>query len=201
MENSAKKSTSSKTDNVFVKLLNYARSHTVALVAVVLLFFVFLLPAAAYGVLIINNALVQAKNNQIEIAISNKDYNTWKNLVNDENLKSKITAENFSSYVDIYNLLKQGNIVEANPSKEALGLKRTFSPSSEKSQDLKTAIQANDYPAWRSMVGAETMVTVTAENFSDYVKAYTAASDGDVSRANGFLRKLNLKSDDFSSGR
>lgn len=200
MKNEIKDQKNVKND-FFANVKNFTKKYKKSLVVGIFLLAVFLLPVAAFAGVRISIALTQAKNAQIDSAIMNNDYETWSVLVSDENIKSKVTEQNFSSFTNVYRLLKQGNVEDANPIKISLGLKKSFFQSSSKSQTIKNAIQSNDYKAWRSLVGASTMASVNAENFADYVNAYTAASDGDIAAANGFLRKLDLKTDDFSSGR
>ncbi|MFZ4631717.1 MAG: hypothetical protein ACOYL8_00745 [Patescibacteria group bacterium] len=200
MKNEIKDQKNVKND-FFANVKNFTKKYKKSLVVGIFLLAVFLLPVAAFAGVRISIALTQAKNAQIDSAIMNNDYETWSVLVSDENIKSKVTEQNFSSFTNAYRLLKQGNVEDANPIKISLGLKKSFFQSSSKSQTIKNAIQSNDYKAWRSLVGASTMASVNAENFADYVNAYTAASDGDIAAANGFLRKLDLKTDDFSSGR
>ena len=201
MLSNIKDSIGSKISQIFANIANYAKHHTVGFVVGVFLVFLLLTPVAAYGYLQIQTKMVQEKNAAIESAVLNNDYKSWSSLVTDEKLKSVVDEKNFSQFAYAYDLLQQGNVKDANQIKESLGLKPTFTQTSEQSQAIKTAIESNDYNAWRSLVGSNTMTSINSDNFGSYVNAYEAASSGNISKANGYLRALDLKTDKFSSGR
>lgn len=60
---------------------------------------------------------------EIDTAISSGDYQTFKLLIGDNNkMFEKITAENFDQFVQMHNLMKEGNYTEAKVIAEELGL-------------------------------------------------------------------------------
>jgi len=56
-------------------------------------------------------------------AFENKDYTTWKNLMQNRGMVSKVITEaNFVKFVEAHNLALQGKIVEAQKIRNELGL-------------------------------------------------------------------------------
>src|SRR3989344_1534344 len=56
-------------------------------------------------------------------AFENKDYTSWKNLMQNRGMVSKvITEENFTKFVEAHNLALQGKTAEAQKIRQALGL-------------------------------------------------------------------------------
>lgn len=62
------------------------------------------------------------KHNIILNAIKNKDYNTWKNLMEGKGITKKITEQNFNRFTEMVQLRLNGKIEEANKIKTELGL-------------------------------------------------------------------------------
>jgi len=139
------------------------------------------------------NLEIQQKNNVIAAAILNNDYATWSSLVSDEKLKTKVNASNFSQYTTAYQLLQQGKVEEADLIKKQLALKQNFVAVAVKSQEIDNAINANDYNAWRAIVGSDAESKVTSDNFTTYAEAYRLIKQGDLWEANKIKRTIDLK--------
>lgn len=145
---------------------------------------------------------IQEKNMAIESAIVNNDYQAWSSLVTDENLKSKINSSNFSQFTQIYRLLQQGKLEEADIIKKQLNLKQDFMVVSTKSSLIDAAINNNDYSAWRSIVGASWEPAVNATNFSSYAEAYKLLVRGKLKQADILKQRINLSQKyDYTSSR
>ena len=143
---------------------------------------------------------IQQKNSAIDAAVLNNDYNTWSSLVTDQNLKSKITAQNFSQFSEIYRDLQQGKVEEANLIKKQLSLKQSFTDVAFKSAAIDTAIRNNDYNAWRTIVGNQ-QPQVNAGNFSTYAKAYQLIEQGKVQQGGFAFKNIGIKPNVYSSSR
>lgn len=145
---------------------------------------------------------IQEKNMAIEIAIMNNDYQAWSGLVTDENLKSKINSSNFSQFTQIYRLLQQGKIEEADIIKKQLNLKQDFIVVSTKSSLIDNAIERNDYKAWRKIVGPNWEPAVTIDNFTSYTEAYKLLVQGRLKQAGLLRQQMNLiPTVDYTSSR
>ncbi len=151
------------------------------------------------------NAQIQQKNEAIEAAISNNDYETWSRLVTDSRLKAKVNASNFSQFASAYNLLEQGKVEEANLIKKQLSLKKDFDNVALKSNEIRSAIINNDYSAWRAAVGPDAEPKVDSSNFSDYAHAYWMIMSGNLSGSNRIKAEIGVKPSvtgtDYSSSR
>ncbi len=148
------------------------------------------------------DVILQEKNVAIEEAIMNNDYKTWSSLVTDKSLKSKITSDNFSQFTEIYRLLQQGKVEEANLIKKQLNLRQDFQVLTTKSSQIEGAIMASDYNAWRGIVGAGWEPSVTEANFAQYSNAYKLLSQGKLKQADILRQNLNLKAKfDYTSSR
>ena len=55
-------------------------------------------------------------------AFENNDYESWKNLMGDNPIAEKITAENFSKLAASHKLMQEGKFEEAKKIREELGL-------------------------------------------------------------------------------
>jgi len=145
---------------------------------------------------------IQQKNVAIESAIMNNDYQTWSGLVTDDNLKAKINSSNFSQFTQIYRLLQQGKIEEADIIKKQLNLKQDFVVVSTKSSLIDEAINNSDYQAWRDIVGANWEPSVTAVNFVQYAKAYQLLAQGRLKQAEVIRQRIDLRQAyDYTSSR
>ena len=60
---------------------------------------------------------------KIKKAIEDGDYNAWKQALNERpKMEDRVTEENFSKFSEMYKLIEEGKIDEANKIKEELGL-------------------------------------------------------------------------------
>lgn len=143
---------------------------------------------------------VQQKNSAIDAAILNNDYNTWSSLVTDDNLKKKITAGNFSQFSEAYRLLQQGKVEEANLIKKQLSLKQSFANVAVKSIAIDSAINSNNYDAWRSIVGSQEP-QVNAGNFGVYAAAYKLIEQGKLRQSSFLMQNIGVKPDVYGSSR
>ncbi|MFA5131417.1 MAG: hypothetical protein WC467_03240 [Patescibacteria group bacterium] len=148
------------------------------------------------------DAIIQEKNVAIEEAIMNNDYATWSSLVTDKSLKAKITSDNFSQFTEVYRLLQQGKVEEANLIKKQLNLKQDFQVLTTKISEIDAAIMAGDYQAWRSIVGQGWKPEVNADNFVQFGETYKLIAQGKLKQANLLQQRLNLKVKyDYTSSR
>lgn len=143
---------------------------------------------------------VQARNAAINQAILSGDYNTWRSLIEDEDLKAKVTAANFSQYAEAYRLLQQGKVEEADLIKKQLDLKKQFQEAVSKSQLINEAVANNDYAAWRSIVGSAEP-QINEGNFSGYAKAYQLIARGNLKKADTVMKNIGVKNDFYNSSR
>lgn len=185
---------------MFEKFSIYFKTHRKFLIgtSAAFLFFCFLVIGplfveAMVALTVQRNAEILQKNSNIEAAILNNDYAAWSSLVSDTNLKSKITADNFSQFTNAYRLLQQGKVEEANIIKKQLALKQDFAAVAVKSQAIETAIDNNNYAAWRTAVGSSAETAVTSENFTTYVDAYILIRQGNMWDANLLKRSIGAK--------
>ncbi len=138
--------------------------------------------------------VIQSKNASINQAIIDKDYDTWQSLVTDQELKSKINADNFSTFADAYILLEQGKLEEADILKKQLALKEDYQVVSIKSALISDAIANKDYSAWREVVGEEyAQNVVTDRNFDAYAKILDAAGKGKLNVSTRLQYQMALK--------
>jgi len=185
---------------MFEKFSLYLKTHRKFLVgtSAAFLFFCFLVIGPLFVEAMVTltaqrNAAILQKNSDIEAAILNNDYATWSGLVSDTNLKSKITADNFSQFTNAYRLLQQGKVEEANIVKKQLALKQDFATAAVKSRAIETAIDSNNYEAWRTAVGSDIEPVVNSGNFATYVTAYKLIRQGNMWDANVIKRTIGAK--------
>jgi len=137
---------------------------------------------------------IQSKNASINQAIIDRDYDTWQSLVTDQELKSKINADNFGTFADAYILLEQGKLEEADILKKQLALKEDYQITSIKSALIGDAIANRDYTAWREVVGESYAAgTVTDGNFGTYARILDAAGSGKLNVSTRLQYSLALK--------
>ncbi|MBN2884525.1 hypothetical protein JXE04_01220 [Patescibacteria group bacterium] len=143
---------------------------------------------------------IQLRNLAISEAIINNDYETWNSLVNDKNLKSEITADNFSIFSQAYILLEQGEVEAADILKKQANLKQTYQVAVVKSALITSALERVDYNTWRATVGANYSPEVNIDNFASYAEIVIKANSGRVNNASKMLVDLGIKqSFDYTS--
>ena len=137
-------------------------------------------------------------------AFENNDYNVWLELTGDKPVTDKISEENFSSFVEMHNLMKSGDFEEAKVIREELGLeevkkhgRKDFHKKEmmEKNKEARTALDNNDYDAWLAAIPEDCPASelVTEENFSKLVEAHNLMQDGDFEGAKEIREELGLK--------
>lgn len=62
------------------------------------------------------------RHEQMTKAFADKDYNSWKNLMNGRGASRVVTQENFSKFTEMHNLMLAGKTSEANVIRQELGL-------------------------------------------------------------------------------
>lgn len=189
-------------------LKNYIAEHKTTLAISALLFL--LLVIVAVGPLTYNvmadlvqykTAAVQEKNAQINLAIIEEDYGTWRKSVG-EDFSPEINEENFKEYANVYALLEQGKIEEANILKKQLELKQTYETAVVKSAVIRKAINVGDYKRWRKTVGEDFSPEVDEKNFKEYTAIASKAISGYLNQSTrlqidaGIKKRINV----YSSG-
>jgi len=65
----------------------------------------------------------EERHDSMEEAFENKDYNTWRELMDSRGrVTDVITEENFEKFAEIHNLVQEGRLEEAKQLREELGL-------------------------------------------------------------------------------
>lgn len=138
-------------------------------------------------------------------AIETGDYNIWREAVGDRPITEKITEENFSKFVEMHNLIEEGNFEEARAIGEELGVKGpkgkdmrgdcigkgNFMKNHEAARE---AMDAGDYMAWLEAVeGSPIAEKISEENFSKLVEAHNLMQAGDFEGAREIREELGLK--------
>lgn len=145
---------------------------------------------------------IQTKNQQIDYAILNNDYDLWRSLVTNEKLKEKVTRENFPQFAQSYRLLQEGKVEELDLIKKQIALKGDFEQTAEKSKMIDSAINSGDYNLWKQLVGSSRSNKVTEGQFGFFSQAYNFIQQGKLKAADLLKRKIDLKvQPDFSSSR
>lgn len=184
-------------------VLSFFKYKNKLIILFILIIIIIGIPALTYGIVTVKSRIIsaiQAKNEKLNLAFENNDYDTWYNMVEDKNITKTVTREVFSDYALVYKMLKSGDVDGANAIKISLGLKNSFVQESALSQARENAIKKGDYDGWRKY-SEDLLPEVNRDTFPQYVKAYEAVSSGNIDRAAGFLRILNLKPNNFTSSR
>lgn len=64
----------------------------------------------------------QERQQAVQNAIKNRDYNAWKNLMDGRGITRRITEQNFNRFAEMYQLRLEGKIDEANKIKAELDI-------------------------------------------------------------------------------
>lgn len=65
----------------------------------------------------------EARHEQMQTAFENKDYNAWKNLMQDRGRVTQVVNEgNFARFAEMHQLMLEGKIDQANKIRQELGL-------------------------------------------------------------------------------
>ena len=134
---------------------------------------------------------------QMQAALESGDYAAWLEAVGkDSPLAEKITAENFAKFAEMHQAMEDGNTERAAALRDELAMPdmkffhgkkmHAFAPGmmmlggGMHNADIKAAIDAGDYETFRAAVEAQSPLRyITAENFSEYVAAAKAATNGE----------------------
>lgn len=118
--------------------------------------------------------------------IENDDFDAWKEMMQNKGIdESLITEENFAKMKEVHQLVQDGNYEEAKAIKEELGelgfgrkgrMGKNFDP--EKREAVMTALDNNDYQAWKEAVGEEHASEVTEDEFPRLIEAHGLMQEG-----------------------
>ena len=146
----------------------------------------------------------------MEQALENKDYNAWQELAPDKGKMSElITEENFARFAEMHKLMAEGKTDEAKAIGEELGLegfgpmggmggmmkggRGGFGMGSENMLAIQTAIENNDYSAWKTAVGDNPISEkITADNFAKLAEAHKLMQEGKYEEARALREELGL---------
>lgn len=156
---------------------------------------------------------MQKQKQDIINALDNQDYNAWVSAMTENgqhpSILDKINTTNFDKYLEFYNALKNKDMTTAKNLATELGLKfRDFNyrmtfhkidPAMQKQvQDIKTALDNNDYNAWVSAVtenGKHPAILdkINSENFPTLVQLYKAFENHDYTNAAQLANQLGIQ--------
>jgi hypothetical protein len=146
-------------------------------------------------------------NDAAETALQNNDYTAWLNAIGSSNpMAQYITADNFTKFAEMHQAMKDGDFEKANslrtelnipnmPQMHGRGMKMGWGMMEgvgglNKTADVKAAIEAGDYSAFKTAVEAHSPLSyITADNFAEYVDAYKASEGKDFSKMKDFMQK------------
>jgi hypothetical protein len=142
----------------------------------------------------------------IKAAIEAGDFNAWLEAVGDSPLAEIITAENFDQFIQMHNLRQAGDIEAAQAIAEELGLPEPKQKHGgfgkmpgkkfgnlDNREDMKAALDANDYNAWLEAVGDGPLAEIiNQENFSQLVEMHNLLEAGDKDGAKAIAEELGL---------
>ncbi len=133
-------------------------------------------------------------------ALENNDYEAWLAIAGDKPITEKINEENFSQFVEAFNLKEAGDFEGAKAIFDELGLEkkphRKHGPKMdpEKRDAIKAALEAGDYEAWLAAVGDGPVTEkINADNFDQLVEAHRLMQEGDKEGAKAIFKELGLK--------
>ena len=135
-------------------------------------------------------------------AIESNDYDSWLKLMTEKHPEkiADFTQENFKKIVEIHQLMKSGDKEGAKKLMDELGLKMgpghkgKFKPF--KGEDIKKAIEANDYEQWLELMTKnhpEKSEKFTEELFNKLVEAHKLMEAGDKEAAKKILSEIRPK--------
>ncbi len=144
----------------------------------------------------------------IQEAIKNNDYVSWSELIGDKKIGEIINEDNFSQFVEMHNLIKEGDFAAADEIREELGLLKKpqrkeeceskkgmqeLKHSWQNMEDAREALKDNNYFAWRKAVGDSLVAErITEENFLKLVKSYNLMQSGDFEGAKEIRKELGF---------
>ena len=137
-------------------------------------------------------------------AFENNDYDAWLELTGDKPVADKITAANFSKFVDMHNLMKEGKYEEAKVIRDELGLEGMGKQGKrglherrmmEKNKEALTALDDENYDAWLTAIPEDCPARelVTEDKFPKLIEAHNLMKNGDFEGAKEIREELGLK--------
>jgi len=141
-------------------------------------------------------------------AVENKDYDTWKNLMEEKNnrMAQFITEDNFNKMVEMHEAMQTGDTEKADALREELdmpaigmgmhggrgeGFGKNFSLQNH--EDIIKAIENNDYDTWKNLMGDNPITEkINADNFSRLVDSYNLMKDGKFDEAQTIRQELGV---------
>lgn len=142
----------------------------------------------------------EESRDQLEEAVENKDYESWKSIIESA---PRITdyidsQEDFERYIEMKELMKDGNTEEAEAIREELGLPeglvRTRSQKGGNSA-AREAVENGDYQAWLEATDEDSKMReyITDEAaFNKLVELYQAKENDDDDRVEELREELGL---------
>lgn len=148
-------------------------------------------------------------NEEVQEALENKDFELWKDLLTKNNQEPKILEvideDNFDEFVEMHELMKEGNEEEAEKIREELGLPEMRVPGKgkrgrgnpEHRQEAIEALENEDFDEWKEAIsqdGREPKVleTINEENFDKFVEMHKLMQDGETEEAEAIRAELGL---------
>jgi len=133
------------------------------------------------------------------------DYAAFQELVGDHKMGEVIAEENFDKFVEMHNLMKDGDKEGAKAIAEELGLpnkkhmrhfkgkKRGEKFNPEMIGAMKSAFENGDYDTWKEIMGDKKIGEfVTAENFGQFAEMHELMESGDRDGAKVIAEELGL---------
>ncbi len=137
-----------------------------------------------------------AQHQAVQAAIEAGDYQAWQTAVGDAPIGQKITADNFSRFVEAHQLMSQARAIF-----DELGIDRPMMGGHHNGQGrgpeinaaIQTALDNNDYSAWLEAVGDSPITEkINADNFATFVQAHQLMKAGDHEGAKAIMDQLGL---------
>lgn len=144
------------------------------------------------------------KMEQIQQAMTAGDYAAWKALMGDNKLTEVITADNFAKFVQMHQLMRDGQMEQAKQLREELGLpdepKGPLGERDEQCQEkfqnreqIQQAIENGDYNSWKELVGDNPITQkIIADNFAQFVEMHQLLKDKKFAEAEQIAQGLGL---------
>jgi len=147
-------------------------------------------------------------------AIENKDYTSWKKIMDEQNAKMAefITEENFNKIAALHEAMQSGDKETTQAIREELGapvmglgmfgimgkgahkgFDKDKGVTSEQQVEIQAAIESGDYEAWKTLMGDNPVTEkITAENFSKLAESHKLMQEGKFEEAKQIREELGL---------
>ncbi len=144
----------------------------------------------------------------IKAAVENGDYDTFKDLVSQdekgEKILEKVTAENFGKFKEMHELREAGDKEGAQAIADELGIQKPHGKNhgprfdEETREEIKTAVENGDYETFKGLVtqdgrGEKILEKVTPENFDRFKALHEAREAGDKDTAKEIAEELGIE--------